>query len=177
MAFSERERKLALITALVLVVVVGITGIRQLLSWAGGSGAETLAFETEGLGELLDTLEDIDGLKAENQRLKKRLGNESMICIEDGEISELLKNIEQVGKQSGVKINNFNPTVRPKGKPMPSVEVQIGFECQFNQLVQFLAQIEKSQIASYVRDMRAGLKNPGQPQLNVTMTIATYLVS
>ena len=177
MAFSERERRLALIAGLVFAVVVGISGARRLLTWAGGSGAESLAFGTEGLGELLDTLEDIDNLRSQNERVKKQLGNESMICIDESEISGLLKSIEEVGKRSGVKINNFNPTVRPKGKPMPSVEVKIGFECQFNQLVQFLANIEKPEIALFVRELRAGQKNPGQPQLNVTMTIVTYLVS
>lgn len=177
MALSERESKMAVMTALVLIVVVLLTGVRGLLSWAGGSGAHSLALGTEGLGDLLDTLEDIDALRAKNQKMKERLGNEEMACLDISKDSELLRSIEQTGKRAGLKINIFDPTHKPKSRPLPSLEVKVTFECTFNQLVQFLAQLEKPEMAVFVRDMRAGLKNAGQPQLNVTMTLVTYLVT
>ena len=177
MALSAREKNLALVTAVVVVGVVLITGARSLLSWAEGSGAQSLAFGVEGLGELLDTLGEIDALQTGNCEIKKRLGNEEMTCIDSSQVAELLKTIEQIGKKVGIKITNFNPTTRPKSKPLPSLEVQITFECQFNQLVQFLDQIEKAKIAVFVRDLQAGAKDPNQPKLKGGMTLVTYLIT
>jgi hypothetical protein len=176
MALSDRERKLATMTVTVVVVVVLVTGIHGLLSWAGGSGARSLAVGTEGLGDLLGTLENIDALRTKNQDLKKQLGNEEIICIDNGKVSELLRSIETSGRQSGLRINIFDPTERPKSRPMPSLEVKVTFDCRFNQLVQFLAQLERPEIAVFVRDMRAGRKDAGQSNLSVTMTLVTYLV-
>jgi Tfp pilus assembly protein PilO len=177
MAWSERERKLAGATASLVIVVVLVTGIRGVLSWAGGSGARDLALGAEGLGDLVNTLQDIDALRARNVDLKKRLGNEGMTCIDNTKVSDLLKSIEQTGRRAGLRITIFDPTARPKSKPLPSLEVKVTFECVFNQLVQFLAELEKPEISIFVRDMRTGLKNEGQPQLSVTMTLVTYLVT
>ncbi|MFH1738185.1 MAG: type 4a pilus biogenesis protein PilO [bacterium] len=177
MVLSTREKNLATVTAVLVVVAVLITGTYKLLSWAEDSGAQSLAFGVDGLGELLDTLGDIDALKAGNHGIKKQLGNEKMSCIDESQVAELLKAIEQTGKKLNIKVTNFNPTTRPKSKPLPSLEVQISFDCEFNQLVQFLEQIETGEIAVFVRDLRTGTKNPGQPSLKVSMTVVTYLLT
>ena len=177
MALAEREKKLAIMTASLLIVVVLVTGFRGLLSWAGGSGAHSLALGAEGLGGLINTLEDIDALRAENREIKRKLGNEEMACIDSSEVSELLKTIESTGRRAGLKINIFDPTHKPKSTPLPSLEVKITFESRFDQLIQFLAQLEKPEMAIFVRDMRAGPKQAGQERLNVTMTLVTYLAT
>ncbi|HPO09041.1 MAG TPA: hypothetical protein PLZ55_10265, partial [bacterium] len=140
MALSSREKTLATATALVLVVVVLITGIRGLLSWAEGSGAHDLALGTEGLGDLLATLDTIDTLEKTNQEIKKSLGNENSKCIGTGQVVEILNILGEAGGRCGVKITTFNPTTREKSKPLPSLELQIAFECQYEQLVRFVDQ-------------------------------------
>lgn len=177
MGFSEREKRLAVVTALLVVIVVGMTGVRALISWAGGSGAHSLALGAEGLGDLISTLEEIDSLRARNEQLKRRLGNGNMVCIDYSKVSELLKNVENTARRSGLKISTLDPTHRPKSKPIPSVEVKVTFECVFKQLVRFLAQLEKPDFAIFVRDLRVSQKNEGQPQLTVQMTLVTYLTS
>jgi hypothetical protein len=177
MALSPRERTLATVTALVVVVVALITGVRGLLSWAEGSGAHDLAFGTEGLGELLATLDRIDTLEKTNQEIKKSLGNERMNCIDVGKTAELLRIISEAGGRCGMRVTNFNPTPRQKSKPLPSLEVQIAFECQYEQLVRFVDQLDRIEIPVFIQALRVNCKQPGQPQLAGTMTIVTYVYS
>lgn len=172
MAMTAREKNLALITA--VVAVIGLAYIA--LNLAGGDDID-MSDETTGRFEtLFDQMAALDSQKQTNQLLRKRLGGLEGRFITETEVGDLYAAIEKVAGQSGVQVNNYSSLVNRRAKPMPALEANLSIECQFMQLIQFIDNLKNADIAMTPTNLRASLKDPNQPNLQVQLTLSTYLM-
>ncbi|MBI1390851.1 MAG: type 4a pilus biogenesis protein PilO [bacterium] len=173
MAMSEREKKLALATAVVMVVGLSYIGLKVMSS---GDSVEVSAATAGRFQTLFDQMEDVENQKDKNQTLRKSIGNLQGKFISEKDISELYAEIEQLAGRSGVQVKNISNVTNRRAKPMPRLEANLSMECQFQQLIQFLDNLKTSKLMLQPLDVRAQLKDPNQPNLQIQLTLVTYLM-
>ena len=157
MALSERDKRLMYIWAGIVGVFILYMGWRYFFSPADeGSISKTTAIQLESLFQKINSVED---QKSKNAVLRKKLGNEQGSFIISTEKNKLLTELEQVGGQSGVQIKGYSPIENNRSKPLPSVEVKINFECQFDQLINFLTNIQKAKYIVQITAIKVSLKD------------------
>ena len=174
MALSERDKQLLPIWLGIMGVVLLILGWRYFLSPADeGNISKTTAIQLESLFQKINSVED---QKSKNATLRKKLGNEQGAFIISSEKNKLLTELEQIGGQSGVQIKGYSPVENNRSKPLPSLEIKINFECQFEQLITFVTNIQKAKYILQISGVKVSLKDKNRPDLDVQMSLNTFLV-
>lgn len=174
MTFSEREKRLLLITvaaALLGVLILGWKFVSNQIVDSTVSEATAERFE-----DLFAKIKNVESQKNANLLLRKKLGNESGEFIGEDEILKLIAEIEQVAGKSGVQMKNWNPTINKRTKPLAQLDVKVNLECQFDQLINFFNNLRSAKYICQPVALRTKLKDANQPNLEVSMTLTTYLV-
>ncbi|MFB3788166.1 MAG: hypothetical protein ACE15F_17535 [bacterium] len=175
MAISERERRLLLIT--VLVAVPGILYILwSFWSQPVDSSSEFSAATTERFEDLFAKIRNVESQKSRNRVLGTKLGNPAGSFIKDSEVSKFMAEIEQIAGRSGLQIKNWSPSLNKRAKPIPTLELKVSIACQFDKLITFLRELRGSKYYCQPTSLKAGLKDPNQPELDVSLTLTTYLI-
>ncbi len=171
---SSREQKLFIATA--AAAIIGGLYIGGSLLLSSGPGTEVSEATASRFEDVLQKIDSIDQQKTNNGNLKKRLGNESGKFVDENGVSKITSQLYQTAGQSGVQLKVVSPNINQRAKPYPSVDVRMSFECQFNQLIQFLTHLKKADIILQPQSMKMQLQDPNQPKLDVQMTVTTYLL-
>ncbi len=175
MSLSEREQRLAKITAIAAAIGILFMGWGVFFNQADDSAlSENTAVH---FSELFAQMKDIDTQKVRNNIMRKKLGNKEGNFASENEIIQLIAEIEQVAGRCGVKIKNWDPNTNKRAKPLPRLDIRVSLECQFEQLVKFLDSIRNAKYICQPTSLRSKLKDPQKPDLDVTMTLTTYLLN
>lgn len=175
MAISERERRLLLVT--VLVAVPGVLYIAwSLLSQPGEASSEFSAVTTERFEDLFAKIRNVETQKNRNRQLGAKLGNPAGAFIKEIEVSKFMAEIEQVAGRGGIQIKNWSPSINKRAKPIPTLELKLTIECPFDRLIAFLRELRGSKYYCQPTTLKAGLKDPNRPELDVSLTLTTYLI-
>ena len=171
---SERDKRLLLITAGILVVGVIYIGSHLVSAQIEDS---TVSEQTEKrLEDLFAKMSNVETQKSRNLLLRKKIGNEQGGFVGEKEISKLLAEIEQISGQSGIRVKGYSPTVNPRSRPFPTVEIKVSIECRFEQLISFFDNLKKSKILIQAGSLKAGLKDQNNPDLEAQVTLTSYLI-
>lgn len=168
---SSREQKLVIAT--VVVAIVGGLYIGGAMLFSSDSSTEVSDATASRFQDVLEKIDNIDQQKSTNSNLKKRLGNTNA-TFPSGE--EIINELYQIAGQSGVQLKGTSQNTNTKAKPFPSVDIRITLECQYPQLIQFFAKLKSAGILLQPSSMKIQLKDPNQPNLDVQMTVTTYLL-
>lgn len=170
---SEREKRLALITGIVALVGLSyiVYGLLQ-----NAEVEEVSAATAERFDDLFETLNTIDQQKAENANLRDRFGNQQGEFLRENEQAKLFAEIERISGQSGIQLKNISTRTDNRTKPMPTLEIEMAFECQFQQLLNFFRQVRTAQVLLQPQGLRVSLINPNQPNLTVQLNLITYIL-
>ena len=125
---------------------------------------------------VLKKIENVDQQKTTNLNLKKHMGNNGGVFVSDHELGKLFTELEKTAEQSGIKLKGTSQNTNTKAKPFPSVDLRLNMECQYPQLIQFLTNLKTAGIMLQPSSMKIQLKDPNQPNLDVQMTVTTYLL-
>jgi Tfp pilus assembly protein PilO len=175
MNLSEREKRLAMITLPVAIVGILLMGWKVMFSQS--DQARISQATAERFEELFVKIKNVEAQKSQNRQLRKKLGIEKGEFVSENDVLKMVAEIEQVAGQSGVQIKNWDPNVNKRAKPLAQLDIKITMECQFTQLVSFFTNLRKSKYACQPMELRARLKDPQQPNLEVSMTLTTYLLN
>lgn len=170
---SSREQKLVIAT--VVVAIVGGLYIGGVMLLSSDSGTEVSDATASRFQDVLVKIDSIDQQKTTNSNLKKRLGNQKAM-FSSGDMGEIFNELYQIAGQSGVQLKGTSQNTNTKAKPFPNVDVRIALECQYPQLIQFFAKLKAAGILLQPSSMKIQLKDPNQPNLDVQMTVTTYLL-
>ncbi len=171
-SLSAREKKLALATGLAAV----IGAIYIVMNIMPGSDIEVSAATADRFDTLFEQMATVEEQKAKNLNWRKRIGNETGRFISEKDVGQLYAEIEKVAGQSGVQVMNYSSTINKRAKPLPQLEANLTLECRFDQLIQLLDNFKKGEILLQPSNLRASLKDPKQPKLQVTLKLTTYLL-
>jgi len=174
MAFSEREKQLGLITA--VVAVVGVIYFGWHLLTAETANSEVSSATAERFEELFVKMNNVDAQKNRNLLLRKKIGSMEGTFGGQKEVSNLIAEIEKVAGSSGVQIKNWSPNINTRSKPLASLEVKITLQCRFEQLITFLNNLRTAKYLFQPTAIKASLKDKNKPELDVAMTVVSYLI-
>ncbi len=175
MSFSEREQRLLKITAILGALFILFMGWNLLFNQTGDAAlSEDTAVHFE---DLFAQMQNIETQKVRNHMLRKKLGNKEGHFASEKEIIQLIAEIEKVAGSSGVKMKNWDPNTNKRAKPLPRLDIRVTLECKFEQLIKFLDNIRNAKYICQPTSLRTKLKDPKKPDLDVTMTLTTYLLN
>lgn len=175
MSMTEREKHLALATLVVAIIGVSFMAWKVLSNQV----ADTAVSEAtaERFEDLFAKIKNVETQKNRNQLLRKKLGSKTGGFISEDDVLQLVAELEQVAGSSGVQIKNWDPNINKRAKPLAQLDVKISLECQFSQLIQFLNAIRGAKYICQPTAMRVKLKDQKQPNLEVSLTLSTYLLN
>ncbi|MBN2327524.1 MAG: type 4a pilus biogenesis protein PilO [Candidatus Omnitrophica bacterium] len=175
MSMTDREKHLALAT--LLVAIIGVS----FMAWKVLSNQITDASVSEATAERFEDLfvkiKNVETQKGRNQLLRKKLGSDNGEFIGEDEVLALVAELEQVAGSSGVQIKNWDPSINKRAKPLAQLDLKISLECQFGQFIQFLNAIRGAKYICQPTALRVKLKDQKQPNLEVSLTLSTYLLN
>lgn len=174
-ALSSREQKLVIATTTVAVLFGFYFGAQ--LFFASDPGTEVSEATAARFQDVLEKIDNVDQQKTTNLNLKKRMGNNNGVFVSENELGKLFAELEKTAGQSGIQLKGTSQNTNTKAKPFPSVELRMNMECQFTQLIQFLTQLKSAGILLQPGSMKVQLKDPNQPNLDVQMTVVTFLLN
>lgn len=173
MALSKREQNLLLVTA--AVAVIGFASIGWgLLS--RDTGSEVSSATAERFEELFAKMGNVDTQKNRNLLLRKKIGNMEGTFAGEKDVSILIAELEKTAQQSGIQIKNWSPSVNSRAKPFAQLDIKITIECKFDQLIKFLDNVRTAKYLLQPTSIKASLKDKNKPELDVAMTLGTYLL-
>lgn len=173
-SLSDRDKRLLLITLVVFVIGIGYIGLTLLsrrVETAPVSEATSRRFE-----DLFAKMSNVEALKSRNAILRKKIGNEEGAFVNVKEVSKLIDTLVQLGGQSGVRIKGYNPTINERSRPFASLELKVSLEGPFEQVISFLDNVRKAKYILLPTNIKAGLKDANNPDLEVQVTLLTYLM-
>ncbi len=174
-SLSNRDKRLLIITLVILVIGVIYIGSKLM---SNGAQDTVVSAETEKRFEdLFDKMANVEEQKSQNLLLRKKIGNERGKFVSEKEISKFLAEIESVGGRSGVTISGYSPSVNRRSRPLASLEVKVNFQCQFNNLVQFLNNVREANLLMQPSTLKVSLKDKNKPDLEGQVTLITYLLN
>lgn len=171
---SPREQRLIVIT-----LAVALPGLLYILGSLWSQGVDETAVSSAGearFSSLLEKIENLERQKARNAQLRESMGGVEGGFAGELEISAAVAELEKAAGQSGVQIKGNSQSVNRRARPYPSLEIKVSAECEFPALIKFLEQLKKTGIVIQPQSIKAGLKNPNEPILDVQFTMATYLI-
>jgi Tfp pilus assembly protein PilO len=174
MAMSQREKQLFMITISVAAIFIASMGWRYLSD--SMSSTNVSANTINRFEDLFITIQDVDVQKGKNRKIKERLGNPNGEFIGVDEITQFLAEIDNVGKQSGVKVKNFDPDIDTKKKPLQQLTLKLSLEGRFDKLITFLQNLKKAKYFNQPIAIKTSLKSKDKPELDIAMTLVTYLM-
>ncbi len=171
---SEREKKLGIATLIALVI--GLTAIGYKLikdSMMDSPISESTAIHFEDLFEKIHSVEE---QKKQNNVYRKQIGNETGTFADENSMSQLFAELSQVGQKSQFKIKSMDPNLNARANPLPKMDIRISAECKFEDLIQFLDNLRSAKYLMQPTNIRMSLKDKNRPDLQVQMTVSTYLL-
>ncbi|HQH72943.1 MAG TPA: type 4a pilus biogenesis protein PilO [bacterium] len=174
MAISEREKRLLIITLAIAVpgiLYIAWSFLSQPDSSSGFSEATNERFE-----DLFAKIRNVESQKNRNRQLGTKLGNPAGTFIKESEVSKFMAEIEQIAGRSGLQIKSWSPSLNKRAKPIPTLELKVSITCPFDRLIAFLRNLRGAKYYSQPTSLKAGLKDPNQPDLDVSLTLTTYLI-
>ncbi|MGC9327337.1 MAG: type 4a pilus biogenesis protein PilO, partial [Candidatus Hinthialibacter sp.] len=121
-------------------------------------------------------IKNVETQKSRNQLLRQKLGSMDGEFIGENEVLALVAELEQTAGSSGVQIKNWDPNINKRAKPFAQLDLKISLECQFEQLIQFLNAVRRAKYICQPTALRVKLKDQKQPNLDVSLTLSTYLL-
>ncbi len=174
MAMTKRERNLVMITIVVALTIGSYTLIKLMSSDMADSDvsmATQARFE-----DLFEKINNVEDQKTRNNQLRIQLGNPVGSFIKQDEIHKFMAEMEKVAGQSNFQIKNYSFKEDSRAQPVPKLEVQLNGQCKFEQLIPYLDNLRKADYMCQVTSMRCGLVDQNQDNLDVQLTITTYVI-
>ncbi len=173
-SLNEREKKLLMIT--IVAAVLGFTFIVPKLITQQIESNPVSEVTAERFENLFQHMANIEDQKKKNLQFRKRIGNISGEFINEKDVSKLISEIGEVAQKSNIKIKGYYPSINTRSKPLPKLEMKLPVECRFEHFIRFLDEIRKAEILLQPSSFRVSLKNQNNPQLDVQITVFTYLL-
>lgn len=175
MNLSEREKRLAMIA--LPIALIGILLVVWSFVFNQADDTAVSQATAERFEDLFVKIKNVETQKSQNLILRKKLGNEKGEFITEKDVLKMVAEIEQTAGNSGVQIKNWDPNVNKRSKPLAQLDIKVSLECQFTQLIAFLNAIRNAKYVCQPTALRTKLKDPNQPNLEVSMTLTTYLLN
>lgn len=168
---SPREKNL--VYATLAAVVLGVLAMGYgAMNQSGGMSQNTM----DDFEDLFAQMQSIDEQKETNLTIRKRLGALQGVFVREDEQTEFISELQQVAGQAGVGISNINTAIKPRTRPLPTLEADIQLTCQYPQLIQFFDRLRNAKYIMQPSGFRVSLADPNRPDLQVRMSIKTFLI-
>jgi Tfp pilus assembly protein PilO len=174
MALTDREKRLVQITLIAAVIgclLIGYRVISNSLSDTSVSDETANRLET-----LFVKMNNVDDQKNRNMIIKNNLGNPHGEMVSSSELLKVMTELEELSQRSQVKITTYTPNINTRSKPLAKLEIKLSMECKFEQLIKFLSELKRGKYILQPATIKTSLKDRNKPDLEVQMTVLTYLV-
>lgn len=172
-SLSPREQRLFVIT----LVIVGFGLLYIGYNLFSNIEDADLSASTQGrFVELFEKIHTVDDQKRRNANLRERLGNTQGEFISETQVGKLFVEIERLAGRHNVNVQNITTRINQRATPMPSLEVDLTMQCQFEQLIAFLDSLRSAQVVVQPASLRTSLSDPNQPNLQVQLKLKTFLI-
>jgi general secretion pathway protein M len=164
---SPRERTLVAAAGVVLVLAVFVLGVVQPVLSASDRAARRLAAAEQ-------ELRSVQELRARHQEMSMRLATVEA-RIRSGPSGEIFTTLEELARQSAVKVDSMEPRTSPASDDYRETKVQVALKgVTLAQVVNYLHRIETTPQLLSVKSLRLRTRADGSDLLDVTFTVSSF---
>lgn len=164
---------IAIVPALIATVAFWYFGIRPKTVQINVIKEEISKQENE-MAKKTSMASRLEALKEENAKLKLRLKELEELLPEEKEISSLLKQVSDLGTESGLQIVSWNPSARRKHQSgiVYEVPVSVSFTGSYHRLGRFFARLTGLERIVNISDIRLGGPRPSGNEAILTVSFS-----
>jgi Tfp pilus assembly protein PilO len=180
---ADKQKLIAVALAFVVIVYVDFSFILK----AQVKAISDIKVKVSKLqGDILAVKRDMSAMQ--QNRAKEKISAPAKKIVSEGELLSLLEQISQIAKDNSVRVSQISPqkSNRPPpakpGQPQPqsaflAVFIKLDLACGYHSLGAFINDLENSDYAMSVEDIRI-ISDPGAGQKErVSLTLKTYVKS